>query len=118
MYNDFLKEIKNNERKKWLPQKQSIAVGIIEAFFDSHMNMAEVDLSKLPEPTSKHGAGEKSTKQDSFASSFYAWKKKKSTKQKLSQMNIDIIIIRRGQKIALKKKEAKNEGKEKHGFAT
>jgi hypothetical protein len=90
--------------KSWRPQKQSIAVGIIEAFLSSDMKMAEIDLDKLPEPEPKHGSAEKSTKQDSFASSFYAWKKKDSTKQKLAQMGIDILLIRRGDKVALKKK--------------
>ena len=104
MYKDFLKEIKKDEVKKWNPQKQSIAVGIIEAFLESDMTMAEVDFDKLPSPISKSNVGERSTKQDSFASSFYAWKKKKSTKQKLAGMGLDIIIIRRAEKIALKKK--------------
>jgi hypothetical protein len=104
VYGEFLKEIKDVEAKKWKPQKQGFAIGIIEAFLDSDMKMAEVDLDKLPAPESKYGSREKSNKQDSFASSFYAWKKKKSTKEKLAQMCIDVIIIRRGNKVALKKK--------------
>lgn len=105
MYNDFLKEVKDVESKRWNPQKQGVAIGIIEAFLDSDMKMAEVNLDKVPEPTPKEGNSPKSTKQDSFASSFYAWKNKKSTKQKLTQMGIDVIIIRREERIALKKKD-------------
>jgi hypothetical protein len=108
MFGEFLKEIKDSEMKKWKPQKQSIAIGIIEAFLDSEMKMAEVDLDKLPAPESKHGSREKSNKQDSFASSFYAWKKKKSTKEKLAHLGINVIIIRRGDKIALRKKAGVN----------
>jgi len=102
-YNEFLKEIKSEEMKKWRPQKQSMALGIIEAFLSSGMDMAEVDLSDLPEPEPKEGSKVKSTKQDSFASSFYAWKKKDSTKARLDQLEIDILLIRREEKVALKK---------------
>jgi hypothetical protein len=106
-YKDFLKEVKAPEMKKWRNEKQSIAVGIIETFSDSEMQMAEIDLDKLPEPEPKEKSNFKSTKQDSFASSFYAWKKKGTTKQKLAEKGIDILLIRRGDKIALKKKECK-----------
>jgi hypothetical protein len=61
------------------------------------------DLSDLPEPEPKGGSKVKSTKQDSFASSFYAWKKKDSTKARLDQLEIDILLIRREEKVALKK---------------
>ena len=108
MYDKYLKEIKNHEMKKWRSQKQSIAIGIIEAFLDSEMKMAEVNLANLPEPESRHGSTEKSSKQDSFASSFYAWKKKQSTKETLAQKGVDILLIRRGEKIALKKKDDRN----------
>jgi hypothetical protein len=69
------------------------------------MQMAEVDVSSLPKPEQKGTAKKPSKRQDSFASSFYAWKKKQSTKQKLSQKGIDILLIRQCEKIALKKKQ-------------
>ena len=100
----YLREIKNDEMKKWYPQKQSVAIEIIENFLSSDMMMAEVNLSSLPEVKSKKGSP-KSTKQDSFASSFYAWKKKKSTKERLKRLRLDIILIRRVEKVALKKKK-------------
>jgi hypothetical protein len=102
-YNQFLKEIKSEEMKKWRPQKQSMALEIIEAFLMSSMEMAEVNLDRLPEPESKESSKAKSTKQDSFASSFYAWKKKDITQERLAQLKIDILLIRRGEKVALKK---------------
>lgn len=104
-YNKYLKEIKQPEMKNWRNDKQSAALGIIEAFFESDMQMAEVDLEVLPQPEQKGQSKTPSTKQDSFASSFYAWKKKKSTIERLSQKGIDILLIRQGEKIALKKKE-------------
>jgi hypothetical protein len=91
--------------KSWRPQKQSIAIGIIEAFLSSDMKMAEIALDMLPEPEPRKDSTARSTRQDSFASSFYAWKKKDSTKQKLAQMGIDILLIRRGEKVAFKKKD-------------
>ena len=103
----FLREIKGEEVKSWRPQKQSIALEVIEDFLSSHMEMAEVNLDMLPEPEQKAGSKMKSTKQDSFASSFYAWKKKKSTQQRLNQSGINILLIRRGQAVALKKIERK-----------
>ena len=103
MFDEYFKEIKENEIRKWRPQTQSVAVGIIDSFLDSDMKMAEIDVSKLPEPEPKEGTSPRSTKQDGFASSFYAWKKKTSTKEALSQKGIDILIIRKGERIALKK---------------
>ncbi len=105
MYDEFLRRIGDGEMKKWKPQQQGITVGIIEAFLNSDMKMAEVDLDKLSQPEPREGASPRSTKQDSFASSFYAWKKKQSTKEALDKMGVNVILIRRGEKIALKKKE-------------
>ena len=103
-YSKFLKEIKPEEMKKWKPQKESMALDIIEAFLMSSMEMAQVDLDRVSEPEPKESSKAKSTKQDSFASSFYAWKKKPSTKSKLKQLGLDdILIIRRGKEVALKK---------------
>lgn len=101
--NLFLREIKGDEVRRWKPQKQSMALEVIENFLSSKMEMAEVNVDILPEPGQKSGSKIKSTKQDSFASSFYAWKKKSSTAQVLSQMGIDVLLFRRGEKIALKK---------------
>jgi hypothetical protein len=103
-YKEFLKEVKTPEMKDWRTEKQNIAVGIIDAFLESDMQMAEVDTGMLLEPEQKDKSKTPSTKQDSFASSFYAWKKKTSTQGILRQKGIDIILIRRGEKIALKKK--------------
>jgi hypothetical protein len=99
----FLREIKGDEVQSWKPQKQSVALEVIEDFLSSHMEMAEVDLDMLPEPEQKAGSKMKSTKQDSFASSFYAWKKKDIIQERLAQLKIDILLIRRGEKVALKK---------------
>lgn len=98
----FFREIKGSEMKEWKPQRQGMAVRIIEDFLTSEIEMAEINLDALPQPESKGGSA-KSTKQDSFASSFYAWKKKSSTKANLSKLGIDILLIRRSQQIALKK---------------
>jgi hypothetical protein len=106
-YKRFLKEINPADMKEWKNEKQSAAISIIEAFLESDMQMAEVEIETLPQPEQKGTAKTPSTKQDSFASSFYAWKKKVSTKQKFAERGIDVILIRQGQKIALKKKEGK-----------
>jgi hypothetical protein len=93
--------------KDWRNDKQSLAIGIIEEFLVSDMQMAEIDLIEFPEPQQKKSSNLRSSKEDSFASSFYAWKKKQSTKQLLADKGIDILLIRREDKIALKKKEYK-----------
>jgi hypothetical protein len=105
MLDRSLREIKDDEIKKWKPQKQGMALSVIEEFLASRMEMAEVNLNSLPEPSSKIGSKVGSTKQDSFSSSFYAWKRKKSTKEKLHKLGIDVLLIRREEKVALKKKE-------------
>jgi len=99
----FMREIKGDEIKRWKPQKQSMALDIIENFLSSKMEMAEVNMDTLPDPGQKAGSKIRSTKQDSFASSFYAWKKKRSTQQDLAMLGIDVLLFRRGQKIALKR---------------
>jgi len=104
-YGKFLKEIKDDEAKKWKPQKESIAIGLIEAFLSSNMVMAEIKLEELPEPERKDESKVKSTKQDTFASSFYAWKRKAQTQGRLKELGIDMILIRRGEKVALKRVE-------------
>ncbi len=104
-YSKFLKEIKDDEAKKWKPQKESIAIGLIEAFLSSKMVMAEIELEGLPEPERKDKSKVKSTRQDTFASSFYAWKRKAQTQGRLRELGVDIILIRRGEKVALKRVE-------------
>ena len=106
-YSEFLREVKPQEMKKWKPLRQSMALEIIEGFLNSDMEMAEVELDRFPGPTPRKDSSGKSTKQDSFASSFYAWKKKKTTKEKLTESCIDILLIRREDKIALKKVQRK-----------
>lgn len=108
MLDRSLREIKDDEIKKWKPQKQGMALNVIEEFLASRMEMAEVNLNSLPEPLSKAGSKVGSTKQDSFSSSFYAWKRKKSTKEKLHELGIDVLLIRREEKVALKKVRRKD----------
>lgn len=98
----YLKEISQSERKAWKPQRQKVAFKILEAFLDSDIIMAEVKLDDLSEPVHRDGKKE-STKQDSFASSFYAWKRKKRTQEVFKEKGIDILLIRRRKRIALKK---------------
>ena len=104
----FLKEISGKEKRKWRAQKQGMAVEIIENFLSSKMEMAEVLMDGIPEPEPRKGLKPKSTKQDSFASSFYSWKKRNKTQQLLKRLGIvDVLLIRRGERIALKKKRVK-----------
>ena len=65
--------------------------------------MAEVNLATLPEPESKSDSTTKSTKQDSFASSFYAWKRKHQQNKVFPKGHLIYLIMKR-RKIALKKK--------------
>ena len=64
--------------------------------------MVEVDINELPVPKRKKASKIPSTKQDSFASSFYAWKRRR--KKHLQELGIDVLLIRRGEKVALKRK--------------
>jgi hypothetical protein len=106
----YLREIPRNERKKWRPQKQKVALKIFEAFLNSKIEMAEVKLDDLPEPVHRKDTT-KTKKQDSFASSFYAWKRKKSTQEAFKRKGLEnVLLIRRAGKIALKK-IFRNEGK-------
>ena len=100
---DYMRIIPKRERRSWRPLKEGLALQILDTFLHSDMDMVEVKLEKLPEPVHKEGTT-RSTKQDSFASSFYAWKKKKQTQVTLTKMGIEILLIRRGGKVALKKR--------------
>ena len=69
------------------------------------MKMAEVNLATLPEPESKSDSTTKSTKQDSFASSFYRMEKENINKTKSCRKGIDILIIKKRRKNSVKKEE-------------
>lgn len=103
-YSECFVPIEEDEVRDWRPAPRSFTAKLFEAFVESSHKMVEVKVEELPEPTHKKGSKVKSTKQDSFASSFYSWKKRKKTQQLLKKLGIDVLIIRRGKRIALKKK--------------
>lgn len=104
-YSRYFRLISEHEMRDWRPTPKSFTTELFEAFLDSEHQMVEVKLDELPEPRHKETSKMKSTKQDSFASAFYAWKRKKRTQRLLKRLSIDILLIRRGDKIALKKKQ-------------
>lgn len=104
-YTKYFRPISEEEMKSWRPSAKRFTTELFEAFLNSSDQMVEVKVDELPEPTPRKGSRVKSTKQDSFASSFYAWKRRKSTQNLLKKMGTDILLIRRREKIALKKKE-------------
>jgi hypothetical protein len=101
-YSDIFKPIKESEIEQWKPQPKSFITRLFQQFLDSTDKMVEVNLEQLPSPKPR-GKGIKSTKQDSFASSFYAWKRK--NKGYLKSLGIDVLLYRRGERIALRKKK-------------
>lgn len=104
-YSRYFIPIKENEMRDWKPTPKSFTTELFEAFLNSEHQMVEVNLGELPEPRRRKGSKMRSTKQDSFASSFYAWKRKKGTQRLLKRLGIDVLLIRRGEKVALKKKQ-------------
>jgi len=106
-YSKYFVPIEEDEVRDWRPAPRSFTARLFETFVKSDHQMVEVKVEELPEPTHRKGSKVKSTKQDSFASSFYSWKKRKKTKQLLKKLGIDVLIIRRGEKTALKKKRLK-----------
>jgi hypothetical protein len=99
-YVRYFKPIKESEMKQWKSAPKSVTTKLFEMFLQSEDIMVEVNMAEFPAPKSK-GKKMKSTKQDSFAGSFYAWKRKRI--DYLQSLNIDILLIRRGEKTALKK---------------
>jgi hypothetical protein len=104
-YSRYFRPISENEMKDWRPAPKSFTTKLFEAFLESKHQMVEVKLDELPEPRHKETSKVKSTKQDSFASAFYAWKRKGRTQRLLKRLGIDVLLIRRGEKVALKKKQ-------------
>jgi hypothetical protein len=103
-YHKYLRPIDEKEMKQWKPAPKSFTTELFEIFLNSEKpEMVEVNINELPTPKHRDSTKLKSTKQDSFASAFYAWKKKDSTKAKLAKLGFDILLIRRGEKVALKK---------------
>jgi hypothetical protein len=100
-YDGVFTPIREEEMKQWKPITKSSTTRLFEEFLGSDDKMVEVNMVRLSEPKSREGAKVQSTKQDSFASSFYAWKRKR--KDYFSLKGIDVILIRRGEKVALKK---------------
>lgn len=98
----YLRPIKEEEMKQWRAASKSITTELFEDFLSSPHKMVEVDIEKLPLQKHKDSSKVKSTKADNFASSFYAWKKKR--KPCFESLGFeDVLLIRRGEKIALKK---------------
>ena len=107
-YSKYFVLIKEDEVRDWRPAPRSFTTRLFEAFVESDDQMVEVKVEKLPEPEHKEGSKVKSDKKDSFASSFYSWKKRKKTQQLLKKLGIDeVLLIRRGERIALKKRMKK-----------
>jgi len=107
-YSKYFVPLKEDEVKDWRPAPRSFNARLFEAFVESSHQMVEVKVNELPEPVPKKGSKVKSDRKDSFASSFYSWKKRKKTRQLLKKLGIvDVLLIRRGEKIALKKKMLK-----------
>ena len=104
-YSRYFRPISEHEMRDWRPAPKSFTTELFEAFLDSEHQMVEVSLDELPEPRHKKISKMKSTKQDSFASAFYAWKRKGRTQRLLKRLGIDVLLIRRGEKVALKKKQ-------------
>jgi len=102
-YTKFFRPIRENEVRDWRPAPKSFTTKVFEAFVSSDNQMVEVKVDELPEPRHRKGSKIESTKRDSFASAFYAWKRKGSTKGLLKKSGFDVLLIRRGEKIALKK---------------
>lgn len=104
-YTRYFRPIREDEVRDWRPSARGISTKLFEAFVNSTDQMVEVKIDALPEPIPKKGSKMRSNKQDSFASSFYAWKRKKSTQNLLKKLGIEVLLIRRGGKIALRKKK-------------
>jgi len=105
VYSDVVSPIKESEMKKWGSTPKSSTTRLFQQFVASSDQMVEVHLDKLPAPKAKGTSKLPSTKQDSFASSFYAWKRK--NKDYLKSLGIDVYLLRRGERVALKKKKVK-----------
>jgi hypothetical protein len=99
-YSKYFQPIKEAEMKQWKSAPKSVTTKLFELFLASKDQMVEVNMDEFPTPKSK-GAKMKSTKQDSFASSFYAWKRK--NRAYIDSLGFDVLLIRRGEKVALKK---------------
>ena len=100
-YHKYFKLIDENEMEQWKPAPKSFTTRLFEAFLESEHTMVEVNIDELPTPKPRVSSDLKSTKQDSFASAFYAWKRKR--KNHIKSLRIDVLLIRRGEKVALKK---------------
>jgi len=104
-YLKYLVPIEEDAVRDWRPAPRSFTARLFEEFAESEYLMMEVKVEGLPEPTHRKGSKVESEKQDSFASSFYSWKKRKKTQQLLKKLGIDeVLLIRRGERIALKKR--------------
>ena len=74
--NKYLRPIEENEMNQWKPAPKSLTTKLFEAFLESEHKMVEVKLDELQFRKHKKTSQVKSTKQDIFASSFYAWKRR------------------------------------------
>lgn len=107
IYSTYFRPVSEEEAKNWRPAPKIDTSRLFEDFVNSSDQMVEVNVDALPRPRHKVSSRVRSTKQDSFASSFYSWRRKKKTQRLLEELGIDVLIIRRGERIALKKTKRK-----------
>jgi hypothetical protein len=104
-YDRYFTPVNEKEMKKWKSAPKSFTTKLFEAFLESDHKMVEVKIEELPTPKPREPSKIRSTKQDSFASAFYAWKRKR--KAYMHSLGTDVLLIRRGEKTALKKVKKK-----------
>lgn len=101
-YSEYFRPIEEHEMKEWKSAPKSFTTELFEEFLRSEHEMVEINIAKLQSPKHKKSSKIESTKLDSFASSFYSWKKRR--KKHLQELGVDILLVRRGERMALKKK--------------
>jgi hypothetical protein len=80
----------------WLPQPRGFYSKIFNKLVVDEGNAFEIDINEIKKDRPRSSI-------DSVVSAFYSWKKKKAIQELLNTRNLDIKIIKRGNKVGIVK---------------
>ena len=92
------KPIEEKDMDKWIPKPKGVYGKLFLRIVNSEGNAFQIDLDELKEDRPKTSA-------NSVISAFYSWKRKKPIKQLLEENNLEVKIVKRGDKVGIVKSE-------------
>ena len=92
----YFKAVPEKDMDKWIPKPKGFYGKLFLRITNSDEDTFEIDVDKIKEDRPQ-------TSVNSIISAFYSWKRKKPIKQLLEDKNLDVKIVKRGDKVGIVK---------------